>query len=93
MAQKRMLSKSSDGLKKEYLDLEQKVIRELRHKVENSKHRSKHLQEKAIKVNVFYYSELTIVNDRLTFLDRDGYHYSLFALCNLEDLIDILNVC
>lgn len=81
-----------ESFKKQYRDLEQRTMRELRDKVENSEHISKHLNEKSIKVNVFDYTELTIVNDRLTFLDSSGQHYSLFADCNLEDLIDILNV-
>ena len=80
-----------ENFKKQYRDLELRIMRELRDKVENSKLTSKHLNEKAIKVNVFDYSELTIIDDRLTFLDNNGDHYSLFAECNLEDLIDILN--
>lgn len=79
------------NFKREYRDLEQRVIFELRNKVENSKHISKHLNARSIKVNVLSYTELTIVNDRLTFLDDNGLHYSVFAHCNLEDLIDILN--
>ena len=82
-----------ENFKLQYRNLEQRIIRELRDKVESSKHISKHLDEKSIKVNAFDYTELTIVNDRLTFLDSKGYHYSLFADCNLEDLIDILNGC
>lgn len=81
-----------ENFKKQYRDLEQRIMRELRDKVENSKQTSKHIDEKSISVNVFDYTELTIVNDRLTFLDSNGQHYSLFADCNLEDLIDILNV-
>lgn len=81
-----------ENFKKQYRDLEQRIIRELRDKVENSKQTSKHINEKSINVNVFDYTELTIVNDRLTFLDSKGQHYSLFADCSLEDLIDILNV-
>lgn len=82
-----------ENFKKQYRDLEQRIMRELREKVESSKQTSKHIDEKSINVNVFDYTELTIVNDRLTFLDSNGQHYSLFADCNLEDLIDILNVC
>ncbi len=81
------------NFKKQYRDLEQRIMRELRDKVENSKQTSKHINEKSINVNVFDYTELTIVNDRLAFLDSNGQHYSLFSDCNLEDLIDILNVC
>lgn len=82
-----------ENFKKQYRDLEQRIMRELRDKVENSKQTSKHINEKSINVNVFNYTELTIVNDRLTFLDSNGVHYSLFADCSLEDLIDILNAC
>ena len=80
-----------EKFKKQYRDLEQRIMRELRDKVENSKQTSKHINEKSINVNVFDYTELTIVNDKLTFLDRNGQHYSVFVDCNLEDLIDILN--
>ena len=79
-----------ENFKKQYRDLEQRIMCELRDKVENSKYTSKHFNEKSIKVNVFDYAELTIVDDRLTFLDSIGQHYSLFADCSLEDLIDIL---
>ena len=79
------------SLKHQYRDLEISVLRELRDLVENSKHISKHVNEKSIYVNVFDYTELTIINDRLVFLDEDGYHYSLLNECNLEDLIDIIS--
>ena len=79
------------NFKKQYRNLEQNVIFELRNKVENSNHVSKHTSnQKSIKVDVFNYTELTIINDRLTFLDEDGYQYSLFTECDLEHLIDIL---
>ena len=78
-------------LKKEYQDLEMKVLRQLREKIERSKIKSKYVGEKAIKVNVFDYTELTIINDRLTFIDSRGLQYSVFADAGLEDLIDIIN--
>ena len=77
--------------KKQYRDLEMRVIRELRDLVEDSSYKSKTLDEKAIEVNVFDYKELAVVNDRLTFIDSRGLQYSLFADVTLEDLIDILN--
>lgn len=80
-----------ENLKKQYRDLETKVIRQLRDKIEASNYTSKHINEKAIEVDVFDYRELTVINDRLTFLDNDGLQYSLFADATLEDLIDILN--
>jgi hypothetical protein len=78
-------------LKKRYRDLEMEILRDLRDLVEKSKIKSKHVDEKCITVNVFDYTELTVVNDRLTFLDCNGYHFSLYADCSLEDLIDIIN--
>lgn len=79
------------NLKKEYRDLEMKVMRSLRDAIDRSTYISKHMNAKAIKVNIFDYTELSIVNDRLTFLDARGYHYSVFAEASLEDLIDLLS--
>lgn len=79
-----------ENFKKQYRDLEMKVMRELRNKVECSKHISKHVNEKAIKVKLYQYTELTIVNDKLTFLDKNGLQFSLFVN-SIEDLIDILD--
>ena len=82
------------NLKKQYRDLEQRVIRELRDKVEKSDVESEFVNAKAIKVNNLNgleYVELTIVHDKLTFIDKKGLQYSLFNGDNeLEDLIDIL---
>ncbi len=78
-------------LKKQHRDLETRIFASLREEVSNSTQESKHMNTKAISVNVFDYTELAIVNDRLTFLDSKGNHYSTFADCSLEDLIDILN--
>ena len=76
--------------KKNYRDLEMSVFFDLRDRIENSPYTSKHIQGKAIEVDMFGYTELAIVNDRLTFLDNDGMHYAIFADASLEDLIDIL---
>jgi hypothetical protein len=82
------------NLKKQYRDIEQRVIRELRDKVEKSDVESEFVNAKAIKVNNLNgleYVELTIVHDKLTFIDKKGLQYSLFNGDNeLEDLIDIL---
>jgi hypothetical protein len=77
--------------KKQYRDLEVRVLHELREKIKKSEHISEHVNERSIKVKIgFYYEELTIINDRLTFLDGNGYHYDIFTDVTLEDLIDIL---
>ena len=79
-------------LKKQYRDLEMRVLSELRDKINNSDIYSDHVQEKCIKVNVFDYTELSIINDRLMFLDDKGSHYDIFnGDCDLEDFIDILS--
>jgi hypothetical protein len=76
--------------KKIYRDLEMRIMFDLRKEIQKSKYISKHVDEKAIKVNIFNYEELTIINGGLTFLDSGGLHYSIFAEANLEDLIEIL---
>lgn len=78
------------NFKKQYRDLETQVQAELREMVSRSKAESQHVDSKALKVDVADYEELVIVNDRLTFLDANGYQYSVFANVTLEDLIDIL---
>lgn len=77
--------------KKQYRDLEMNVLANLRYKIRTSKEYSKHILDKCIKVNLFDYTELALINDQLVFLDDKGYQYSIFADANLEDLIDILN--
>ena len=81
------------NFKREYEDLEMRILSELRKRINNSDVYSKHLvQEKCIEVDVFDYTELAIVDDKLAFLDDKGYQYSLWNRdCDLEDLIDILN--
>jgi len=80
-----------ENLKKEYRDLEMRVLANLRYLVKSSKDYSEHMQEKCIKVNLFDYTELAIINDTLTFITSDGLHASIFSDASLEDLIDILN--
>jgi hypothetical protein len=77
-------------IKHEFRDLEMRVFCILREKITKSKHQSKFVNEKCLKVNVFDYVELTIINDRLTFIDSGGYHFSIYSDCSLEDLIDII---
>lgn len=79
-----------EDLKKKYRDLEMKVMASLREVINKSDYKSKHMNTKAIKVNVFDYTELAIIHDSLTFLDSNGHHFSVFSDCSLEDLIDIL---
>ena len=68
------------------------VLRSLRSIVEKSNVNSKHVKGKCIKINVFDYTELAIINDELTFLDDKGIQYSIWnGDCAIEDFIDILN--
>ena len=73
-----------------YNKLVRDIISELKNRIENSKTKSKFNDSKVVKVNVFDYTELGIINDTLTFFDKDGYHYSLFCDCDINDLVDIL---
>lgn len=79
-----------NNLKKQYRDLEMRVHAELREAINNSDVISTHMNQPVILVNVFDYTELAIIHDRLTFLDARGMQYSLWGDCSLEDLIDIL---
>lgn len=78
------------ALNKSYDDLEQEVLYALREEIEKSELESKFTSTKIIKVNVFDYIELAVVHNELTFMDSNGYQYSVYAECSLEDLIDIL---
>lgn len=82
----------SQELREDFKSLEKRVLSALREAIKNSKIESKHLDSNVVKVNVFDYKELAIVNHKLTFLDSDGYHYSLYSECTLEDLIDLLTL-
>lgn len=75
----------------QYDSLEQEVINALYHEIHKSEYISKHVACKAIKVNVFDYTELTIINQKLVFIDSNGHHYGLFSECTILDLIDVLN--
>jgi len=78
-------------LRKRYNALEMEVKQDLRELIEKSKAKSKNVDTNCIKVNVFDYTELALINNDLTFLDSDGLQYSLYSECSLEDLIDIVN--
>jgi predicted ribosome-associated RNA-binding protein Tma20 len=78
-----------ETLKQRYKKLEDDVIAYLIHKVVNSKIESKQVNTKAIKVNVFDYTELIYLNGELMFLDTNGLLYSIYSECSLEDLIEI----
>jgi hypothetical protein len=77
-------------LSKTYDNLEAEIHLELENLVKNSKVESKHVYGNCLPVNVFDYTELIIVHGNLTFCDSRGLQYSLYADCQIEDLIDIL---
>jgi len=74
-----------------YQQLEASVLVELGKLVIASNHISKHTNEKALKVNIFGYTELKLTDGALIFMDKDGYEFSLFADATLIDLIELLN--
>jgi hypothetical protein len=80
-----------ENFKKTYSELEMRVLIELRNRIEKSEHNSNFVDGKAIRVNVYDYEELVLVNDKLTFIDKNGYQFSLYADITLEDLVDILS--
>lgn len=72
------------------IQLESEVIETLKELINESEYQEPHASNKAIKVNVFNYQDLIILNGDLIFLDAEGYHYSLFSECTLTDLIEII---
>jgi len=89
---------SDNQFKSRYRDLEMEVYAELRSMINKSKYRSVHVYTKAIKIEIpknqssslSNYDEVAIINDHITFIDKDGYQYSLFTDILLEDLIDLI---
>ena len=81
--------KKYDKLKSRYRNLELEVFRSLNEEVQNSSTNSKFIQDKAIKIDYDDNVELVIVNDKLCFIDNNGYHKSIYDY-PLEDLINIL---
>ena len=78
-------------LKEKFEVLELQVKSALMDEINKSDIVSKHFViTKVINVNIFNYTELLIYQDELTFSDKYGYIYSLYAECTMEDLIDIL---
>jgi hypothetical protein len=70
--------------------LEDQIKNELVKLINKSNNISKYHNNKSIKVNIFGYTELTIIDGDLYF--TDGKHiYTLFADCDLYDLIQIIN--
>jgi len=85
------MGKIKSKLKKQYRDLETSVMFNLRESINNSKTYSKFIAEqKCIKVNIFDYNELVMINGALSFLDSNGYGHPIFTDCTLEDLIDLV---
>lgn len=81
-----------ENLNAQYKDLKTNVMSTLRDRINNSDTHSEHVDSKCIKVNVFDYTEMVILNGDILFLDDRGYHYHLYnGDCSLEDFIDILN--
>jgi len=77
-------------LKQRYESLEEEVVWSLQSEIENSDKESEHCNTKVIDTKIHDYPELAVINDRLTFIDRDGQHYGIYAVSTLEDLINIL---
>ena len=87
------------SLKKEYRDLEMKVLRMLREMVENSKSESCQILGNAVylydyrKKNIdFEFCERCIINDRTVFIDEFGHHTDTVNI-DLQTLINIVEQC
>lgn len=80
-----------ETLQETYKTLEREVNLLLKLVITNSNLKSKHVDSNCIKVDVYDYTELVIIDTELVFLNDRGYHYHLYSECSLEDLIDILS--
>lgn len=79
------------GLTDELNSLESKIKASLALEIMESETESKHIQGNCLRVNVYDYEELILIQSRLVFLDSNGLHYDLFAECTIYDLVNILN--
>ena len=73
-----------NNLKKEYRDLEMKIMASLRDAINNSNYTSNHVQQKAIKVNVFDYVEMAIIITNCLSLDLIGRERACVLLINYD---------
>lgn len=72
----------------EVLPMIEKMLKDV---ISKSNVMSKHLVGvPCIEVDIFDYKELVYFEGKLTFINANGYHYSLLAECEVNDLIDIL---
>ena len=70
--------------------MEIKIKNALEFEIKHSRHTLKNIEGNVLPVNVYDYVGLMMINDKLTFIDKDGQHYEIYAECSLEDLMDIL---
>ena len=78
-------------LSQRHSQLEEDIKNALMSAIAESDITSKTHSNQVIKVNVFGYTELGVINGELTFLDDNGYQYGIYTDGSLEDLLDILN--
>lgn len=77
--------KKSDIIVNQYNSLEKEIHNELKEKIKSSKLKSKFLNRNVIKVNsIDKFSELTIIDDNLIFIDNNGMFYNSTNLKLLE---------
>ena len=79
------------AIRKNYRDLEMKVLANLRDLIESSPIESETVNARVIKVELYDYKEMAIINDKHTFIDSSGQHHNIFSDCTLDDLIDIIS--
>lgn len=78
------------GIKKAFELLEKIVHQRLYDMIESSATFSKHIQLRAIEVNIADMVEIIYLNDKLVLLDADGYHYDI-SIIPFEELVDFID--
>lgn len=76
------------SLTEQYNDLEASVINKLKALVLQSTVISKHTAKPCIRISLFDYDEISIVNGDLVFLSK-GYQYNSMLEVELSDLVDL----
>jgi len=83
--------KNLANLLEDYKQLENGIVELLKDTVQKSKTKSKFINGNCLDVSGFNYSELVIIDNKLTFLNGQGNHFSLFTNgIVMDDLIEII---
>ena len=85
----------STYLKKTYYDLEDYTMFAIRKLIDEQGRESKFNADRVLPVNVSFIDGEMIelkYDNRLSFINNNGYHFDWNAVCTLEDLIELISM-